>query len=300
MTAGLPDVRHIWFNRVPFRKQVRSTALQGWFALSKRYISIAAVAVVLAVVALIGYVWPAPEPLLPVKPLPDRVLLENTAGKVVFDHKKHFEDYKVECQDCHHDRDKPTPIAQACTSCHGAVDKPGFKTAHVTAFKDQMSCVTCHHVEFAGTTWDHDGHTQLVDGKCATCHHDDQRSQPAPQKCSTCHELAAQGAKPGLADAVHARCSTPDCHGDLFPADGDMKQCGVCHNLVNTKTTLFDKGWVNINPAYADCTVCHVGQTIDDLILPRMQAFHESCMGCHEKLHKGPYGQDSCNQCHTK
>ena len=243
------------------------------------------VTAVLAVVAFIGYVWPASEPLLPVKPLPDRVLLDEhgASGKVVFDHRKHFEDYKVECQACHHDREKATPIAQACRSCHGAVTEPNFKTKHVTAFKDQMSCVTCHHVEFAGTTWDREGHLALTDGK------DPMDGLPESRTGDKAY-----------AEAAHARCSTPDCHGDLFPAEGDMKQCSACHNLVNTKTTLRDKGWITINPAYADCTVCHTNQAIEDLIPPRMQAFHDSCMGCHEKLQKGPYGQETCNQCHTK
>ena len=222
--------------------------------MSKRYIPIAVVTAMLAVLAVIGYVWPASEPLLPVKPLPNRVLLKNSAGKVVFDHKKHFEDYKVECQSCHHDREKPTPVAQACSSCHGVVTTPNFKTEHVTAFADQMSCVTCHHVEFAGTTYE------------------------GPDR-------------------------TPDSTWDHTPhlsAGGDMKQCNTCHDFVNTKTTLRDKGWITINPAYADCTVCHRGQEIEDLIPSRMQAFHDSCMGCHEKLDKGPYGQETCNQCHTK
>ena len=255
--------------------------------------------VVLAVVALIGYAWPTPEPLLPVKQLPERVLLENSAGKVVFDHKKHFDDYKVACQDCHHDREKPTPISLPCGSCHGATDKPGFKTNHVTAFKDQMSCVTCHHVEFAGTDWNHAEHQQREKGNCATCHHNDERSQPQPKNCASCHQIAADGKKPGLADAAHTRCATAGCHAGVF-AEGDMKNCSTCHSFVVTRTTLRDKGWITINPTFANCTVCHTSQAVEDLIPGRMQAFHNSCMKCHEALGKGPFDQKSCNQCHTK
>lgn len=268
--------------------------------MSRRYIPIAVVTALLTVVALVGYAWPTPEPLLPVKPLPDRVLLRNSAGKVVFDHKKHFEDYKVECQACHHDREKPTPIAMACGSCHGATGKPNFKTDHVTAFKDQMSCVTCHHVEFAGTEWSHTKHQELTKQNCAVCHHDDERSKPEPQNCANCHTLAADGKRPALSTAVHTRCATSGCHADLFPADGKMENCSTCHSFVETRTTLRDKGWITINPKFADCTVCHTQQAVEDLIPGRMQAFHASCMGCHEKLGKGPYGQESCNQCHTK
>lgn len=261
---------------------------------------IAVVTALLAVVALVGYAWPTSEPLVPVKPLPERVLLENTAGKVVFDHKKHYEQYKVECQACHHDREKPTPIAQSCGSCHGATSDKDFRTKHVTEFTDQMSCVTCHHVEFAGTEWSHPQHVQIVKENCAACHHDDARSKPKPQNCASCHGAAAEGKKPALSTAVHARCATAGCHADAFPEKDAMKQCNTCHNLVDTRTTLRDKGWITINPAYANCTVCHTGQLIEDLIPGRMQAFHESCMGCHEKRDKGPFGQDTCNQCHTK
>ena len=284
--------------RVP--EKAFATSLQGWFALSRRFISIAAVTAVSAVVALIGYAWPTPEPLLPVKPLPDRVLLENSAGKVVFDHKKHFEDYKVECQACHHDRERATPITQPCSSCHGVVDKPGFKEKHVTAFKDQMSCTTCHHVEFAGTDWDHAGHQKRVQDNCTVCHHGDERSQPQPRKCSSCHTLAAEGKKPAVSVAAHARCATAGCHADWFAEGSGMKNCSTCHSFVATRTTLRDKGWITINPTYANCTVCHTEQAVEDLIPGRMQAFHGSCQTCHEQLGKGPFGQQSCNQCHTK
>ena len=55
-----------------------------------------------------------------------------------------------------------------------------------------------------------------------------------------------------------------------------------------------------MNALYADCTVCHVKKTPDKLIPGRMDAFHGQCMGCHEKLGKGPFGKDKCAQCHTK
>lgn len=45
---------------------------------------------------------------------------------------------------------------------------------------------------------------------------------------------------------------------------------------------------------------CHVKKTPDKLIPGRMDAFHGQCMGCHEKLGKGPFGKDKCAQCHTK
>ena len=255
---------------------------------------------VLAAVALIGYAWPAPEPLLPVKSLPDRVLLPNSAGKVVFDHKKHFEGYKVECQACHHEREKPVPIAASCRSCHGAPEKPDFKTQHATTITDQMSCVKCHHTEFAGTNWDHAEHQQIAASNCATCHHDDERGKTGPQKCASCHQREQDGKKPAIAAAAHTRCATAGCHADSFVADSGMKNCSSCHNFVDTRATLRDKGWLTVNPAHANCAICHTDQAVDDLIPGRMQAFHKSCVACHEKLGKGPFGQEACAQCHTK
>jgi hypothetical protein len=79
-----------------------------------------------------------------------------------------------------------------------------------------------------------------------------------------------------------------------------MASCATCHNLVENRTTLRDKGWAPVNPAYANCSVCQAGQEPEDLVPGPMQAFHNSCVSCHEKLDKGPYGQDACNQCHTK
>ena len=97
-----------------------------------------------------------------------------------------------------------------------------------------------------------------------------------------------------LADAVHARCVT--CHQDLF---GKARDCASCHALKPTrKDAAAVKG--KVSSLYADCTVCHTKKTPDKLIPGRMDAFHGQCMGCHEKLGKGPFGKDKCAQCHTK
>jgi hypothetical protein len=282
------------------RRRGFTTTLQGWFALSRRYIPIAVATAVLAVVALIGYAWPEPEPLLPVKPVPDRVLLPNSAGKIVFDHKKHFEAYKVECRACHHEREKPTPVTVACRSCHGAPAQPGFRARHTKTLTDQMSCVTCHHREFAGTEWDHAAHLDFAKNNCAACHHDDDRSKPEPRNCTTCHKRAVDGKKPAMSTAVHARCATADCHADIFAEDSGMKNCSTCHSFVDMRATLRDKGWIVPSRTYADCVVCHQGQAVDDLVPGRMQAFHASCVKCHEALGKGPFGHEACTQCHTK
>ena len=36
------------------------------------------------------------------------------------------------------------------------------------------------------------------------------------------------------------------------------------------------------------------------LLLTNMLAFHKKCMGCHQKLERGPYTKADCGKCHTK
>lgn len=48
------------------------------------------------------------------------------------------------------------------------------------------------------------------------------------------------------------------------------------------------------------CGECHTATSADDGILNRMDAFHQSCMGCHEETGAGPWEKDQCNQCHLK
>ncbi len=71
-------------------------------------------------------------------------------------------------------------------------------------------------------------------------------------------------------------------------AEGYGLECSSCHHAEN-----LDKG---ISP----CGECHNAETAEFGLLNRMEAFHQSCMGCHEEVGSGPYGKDQCNQCHLK
>ncbi|MEG1610179.1 MAG: cytochrome c3 family protein, partial [Bilophila sp.] len=57
---------------------------------------------------------------------------------------------------------------------------------------------------------------------------------------------------------------------------------------------------MNVSGVDADCRVCHATTKTEDLIAPRMKAFHSLCLKCHEAQGKGPFGKDQCNQCHMK
>ena len=48
------------------------------------------------------------------------------------------------------------------------------------------------------------------------------------------------------------------------------------------------------------CSDCHSKVSDDPDVPGLMDAYHQSCMGCHEEIDAGPYTQDQCNQCHFK
>lgn len=266
--------------------------------MQKRYIPISATVICLALLALISYIMPD-------KPdaIPTRILFDNAGGKVVFDHKVHAEKYKIECQSCHHESSEPRENVKSCGTCHGVVIDSSFKKNHVEEIADFPSCVTCHHVEFSSKDWGHETHVEEYGLDCTDCHHLDTNIESEPQNCATCHEQIQKPSTlansdkfiPSLRSAAHEKCIA--CHEDMFEAK--VKGCASCHTKVEMRTVLKDQGTVTISPLYTDCTSCHVDEARDDLILGRMAAFHGSCIVCHEKLGKGPYTKDQCNQCHT-
>lgn len=105
---------------------------------------------------------------------------EHKKGIVEFTHKKHMEDYKLGCGECHHD-DSGQPIeglklgdpVQKCVDCH---DKPGQKPRG----KD-VKLSRSEELEY---------HAEALHDNCIGCHKEYNRAnntKAAPQSCSTCH-----------------------------------------------------------------------------------------------------------------
>jgi len=97
---------------------------------------------------------------------PDTVTLDKVKqnqAAVVFPHKAHAVDQKIECKTCHHKDADPAKAVQSCYNCHQAAsaDKtPDAKTAFHT--------------------------------RCKGCHTQKQATNPkAPFKCMDCHKKAA-------------------------------------------------------------------------------------------------------------
>ncbi len=269
----------------------------------KRYLPIAVLLGLSALAALAGYL------VTPDRSGHARILLPNTAGRVVFTHDTHAQDYKIACTRCHHEQGGvPAEAAKGqgamlCASCHGVRIDAEFVETHVERYAKNggdKSCVTCHHVEFAGLAsgWDHDTHKDdYASGDCQTCHHTPD-IEPEPQKCSNCHSPAKPGpdfkavSRIGLSKAAHEKCLP--CHEAAF--EEKLEGCATCHDSVQTRERLAAG---SLDKKFSACASCHEGVEAEALIPGRMDAFHKQCMGCHESVKKGPYSKEQCKQCHN-
>jgi hypothetical protein len=240
-----------------------------------RYKPIAIVAVLLGVLGVVGYLTPAST-----EQVPTRFLFENAGGKVIFNHKAHTEGYRIPCQECHHESDKPSQRPVACAACHAASFEEGFLAEHQKNIGEEY-CVRCHHSELGRSKFDHEGHKGLTSG-CLDCHHD-RSVEPEPTSCGKCHQAQGKENMPSLRDATHKRCA--DCHDEFFAKK--VKGCTSCHAMTENGTQ------------YPGCFSCH----FDSKKLPipgKMEAYHAACMQCHKKKGAGPYTPEDCNKCHFR
>ncbi len=260
--------------------------------MKKRYAPIITLVATLFIVVCVGYLVPSPE-----EKVTQRILLDNAAGKVVFNHEQHFKEYDIECSSCHHDMIQKSEDALPCGSCHGVAFDEAFRTSHTTAFTGVDSCATCHHMELTSKDWGHDAHASDYGLECISCHHEDTDIEPEPQDCANCHQSEGDEAMPALKEAVHVKCQS--CHEDMFAAK--VTGCVSCHDpVMSADIVKKNPKDFKVSDQYANCLSCHVDQKLNELVPDRMTAFHTQCMSCHEKVGKGPYTKEQCNQCHTK
>ena len=180
----------------------------------------------MAVVAVVGYTHDT------VGKTPVRLLLENAGGRVVFDHRRHAEDYKVACETCHHESAEARENVQPCGACHGVDFDGSFREDHVAAFADdETTCATCHHMGSAPAKWDHAAHAEEYGLSCTDCHHANADIEPEPARCTACHLDKPMGDIPDMKTAAHAKCA--DCHQEWF--DAGMKGCTSCHPFTDNR-----------------------------------------------------------------
>lgn len=104
----------------------------------------------------------------------------HTKGAVTFTHKKHVDDYKIGCGDCHHD-DQGKPLAnlkegdpvKKCFDCHSKPGEIKGKEAKGLSDKEKRAY-----------------HANAVHDNCVDCHkkfNKEKKEKIAPQACKDCH-----------------------------------------------------------------------------------------------------------------
>jgi hypothetical protein len=106
---------------------------------------------------------------------------EHTKGIVEFHHKKHIEEYKLTCGECHHDKDhkplanlKAGDTVQGCIECHKIPgEKPKGKDAPKLTEKEVLQY-----------------HAEAMHQNCQGCHKEYNKknnTNTAPTTCVKCH-----------------------------------------------------------------------------------------------------------------
>ena len=99
----------------------------------------------------------------------------------ILTHKKHAEEYKISCGDCHHDKDnKPLDLkigdnVQKCVECHTKLSKPKKGTKKekkdIMILENAMhrNCIDCHK-ELNKKAGDPKGMKGPAPASCGKCH----------------------------------------------------------------------------------------------------------------------------------
>ena len=114
---------------------------------------------------------------------------EHTKGIVEFTHKKHHEEYKLGCGECHHDA-KGKPLndlkmgddVKNCIECH---KEPGQMPG---ALKKEMRAKKASKKEMAAKEMEY--HAEAIHENCIGCHkayNKKNKTKAAPQSCTKCH-----------------------------------------------------------------------------------------------------------------
>ena len=112
----------------------------------------------LVMVALAGFAFISVG-VLTAADAPDEIVIENEGyeadkkGAVEFAHKKHHEEYKAACTDCHHEYEegknmwKQGDPVKKCAECHNPLPEEGDVMKLQNAY--HKSCKNCHKAEIA-------------------------------------------------------------------------------------------------------------------------------------------------------
>ena len=122
--------------------------------------------------------------------VPDVIKMENEKGLVDFSHKKHHEEYKLSCGECHHDA-KGKPLndlkmgddVKACIDCHKMPgEMPGALKKEMREKKASKKEIAAKELEYVA---------EAFHGNCIDCHkqyNKKNKTKAAPQSCTKCHQ----------------------------------------------------------------------------------------------------------------
>ena len=114
---------------------------------------------------------------------------KHTKAIVDFTHKKHNEEYKIGCGECHHD-DKGQPLndlklgddVQSCIECHkNPGQMPGKMKKEMKAAKASKKEIKAKKMEY---------HAEAIHDNCISCHkahNKKNKTKAAPASCAKCH-----------------------------------------------------------------------------------------------------------------
>lgn len=114
---------------------------------------------------------------------------KHTKGIATFSHKKHIDEYKIGCGECHHD-DKGKALSdlkmgdevQACIECHKTPGQmPGKLKKEMKAKKASKKEISAKKLEY---------HAEAIHANCISCHkahNKKNKTKAAPQSCTKCH-----------------------------------------------------------------------------------------------------------------
>jgi nitrate/TMAO reductase-like tetraheme cytochrome c subunit len=238
----------------------------------------------------------------------DRRLLEGRVafGKIVFDHRAHFEDLKrgktLRCTSCHSQivqGEHITVTATSCFLCH-------FKDKDAGTLASE--CAVCHRQDEMLAAQERFDHTAVyAEGyRCDKCHVRvvSGQGEVPRETCDRCHFEKERLEKLGETDLVHRT------HITVNKIECDQCHRGIEHRIVRDIETI------------ADCAACHQGTHDAQKILYTGQGgrgpVHAtpnimwqkglSCRGCH-MFHEGAVplagatltaGAAACESCHGR
>lgn len=126
---------------------------------------------------------------------------------------------------------------------------------------------TLHENSGGRVIFTHMSHADDYGYACEDCHHDGPEAERArPLPCGTCHPKEFD-------DDFRVN------HQTAFPSE---EYCERCHDVDPTPDMAEDE------------------RPDKDMLLLRGDAFHAQCMDCHADMGVGPYGKESCYECHAK